>query len=172
MYILHTYWLIWVNLESLYVMPQCNCDCCENQQNDIHLYRKSYMKFTCIFHIFAQIWYRIRSQQFLEQLQDLWIWCSESHASLSDISAYICTFHILWLSWMICGLRNQHTMLLKICEFHENQSRQDCTYRHKLNSTYMCNIKLYNFWKWSSLCTVSNSTPLQSSLHWTLAWGR
>lgn len=144
MYILHIYWLTWVKFsaESLYIMPQCNCDCCENRQNDIHHYWRAYMKFTCIFYIFAQIWYRIWSQQFLEKLPDLWIWCSESHASLSDINAYICTFQIFWLIWEKYGLINQHKMLLNICEFHENQCRQGCTYRHKLNSTYMCNFKL------------------------------
>jgi hypothetical protein len=42
-------------------------------------------------------------------------------------------------------VRNQHTVLLNIWEFSENQCRQGCTYRHKLNSTYMCNIKLYKF---------------------------
>jgi hypothetical protein len=134
------YWLIWVKFsgESLYIMPQCNCDCYENQRNDIPHYWRAYIKFTCIFYIFAQIWYRILLQQFLEQLSDLWIWCSESHASLSDIIAYICTFHTFWLIWEKCGLINQHTVLLNICEFHENQ----CTYMHKLNSTYMCNFKL------------------------------
>jgi len=116
MYSLHIYWVIWVKFraEGLYIMPQCNCDCCENRQNDIHHYWRAYMKFTCIFYILAQIWY------------------SESHASLSDINAYICTFHIFWLIWEKCGLINQHTMLLNICEFHENQCRQGCTYKYKL----------------------------------------
>jgi hypothetical protein len=127
------YWLIWVKFsaESLYIMPQCDCDCCENQQNDINLYWTTYMKFTCIFYIFAQIWYRTWSQ-FLKQLQDLWIWCSESHASLMPISVFSTSCD--WSEW------NQHTILLNIWEFHENLSRQDCTYRHKLNYAYMCNI--------------------------------